>query len=111
MTAISPSSVRRILKAAVIKPWRTRSWIFPRDKDFAVKGARVLDLYDRIWQGCPLGEDEYVISADEKSQLQALRRRHPDLPPGPGRVRRTEFEYRRGAPWPTSPPTTSTTPG
>jgi transposase len=96
VTAISPSSVRRILKAAVIKPWRTRSWIFPRDKDFAVKAARVLDLYDRIWQGCPLGPDDYVISADEKSQLQALRRRHPDLPPGPGRVRRTEFEYRRG---------------
>jgi hypothetical protein len=37
-----------------------------------------------------------VISADEKSQLQALRRRHHDLPPGPGRIRRQEFEYRRG---------------
>lgn len=96
VTAISPSSVRRILTAAVIKPWQTRSWIFPRDTDFAVKGARVLDLYDRLWQGQSLGEDEYVISADEKSQLQALRRGHPDLPPGPGRVRRTEFEYRRG---------------
>ena len=29
------------------------------------------------------GEDEYVLSADEKSQLQALHRRHPDLPPAP----------------------------
>lgn len=96
LAQVSPSSVRRILRAAVIKPWRSRSWIFPRDPDFAVKAARVLDLYDRVWQGCPLGADEYVISADEKSQLQALRRRHPDLPPGPGRVRRTEFEYRRG---------------
>lgn len=96
VTAISPSSVRRILKASVIKPWQTRSWIFPRDTGFAVKAARVLDLYDRTWQGQPLGPDEYVISADEKSQLQALHRRHPDLPPGPGRVRRTEFEYRRG---------------
>jgi hypothetical protein len=37
-----------------------------------------------------------VISADEKSQLQALRRCHPDLPPGPRRTRRVEFEYRRG---------------
>jgi hypothetical protein len=37
-----------------------------------------------------------VLSADEKSQLQALRRRHPDLPPAPGRIRRQEFEYRRG---------------
>ena len=42
-----------------------------------------------------LGDDEYVISADEKSQLQALSRRHPELPPGPGRTRRVEFEYRR----------------
>jgi hypothetical protein len=56
----------------------------------------VLDLYDRRWNGRLLGDDEYVISADEKSQLQALRRRHRDLPPGPGRVRRQEFEYRRG---------------
>ena len=37
-----------------------------------------------------------MISADEKSQLQALHRRHPGLPPGPGRTRRVEFEYRRG---------------
>ena len=36
-----------------------------------------------------------MISADEKSQLQALRRRHPGLPPAPGRVRRQEFEYHR----------------
>jgi hypothetical protein len=94
--AISASTVRRILTAAVIKPWQYRSWIFPRDPEFAVKAARVLDLYQRIWQGRPLREDEYVISADEKSQLQALRRRHPDLPPGPRRVRQVEFEYRRG---------------
>ncbi|HEX3306732.1 MAG TPA: transposase [Streptosporangiaceae bacterium] len=37
-----------------------------------------------------------MLSADEKSQLQALRRRHPDLPPAPQRIRRQEFEYRRG---------------
>jgi hypothetical protein len=56
----------------------------------------VLDLYDRRWQGRRLRLDEYVISADEKSQLQALRRRHEDLPPGPERIRRVEFEYWRG---------------
>ena len=82
---ISAATVRRWLHADAIKPWQHRSWIFPRDPDFATKAARVLDLYDRTWQGTPLGEDQYVISADEKSQLQALRRRHPDLPPGPGR--------------------------
>ena len=96
LESVSASTVRRWLAEDAIKPWQYRSWIFPRDPDFAVKAGRVLDLYDRRWQGRPLGEDEYVISADEKSQLQALRRRHPDLPPAPGRVRRQEFEYRRG---------------
>ena len=94
--AISAATVGRWLAADAIKPWQHRSWIFPRDPDFAAKAATVLDLYDRRWDGVELGEDEYVISADEKSQLLALRRRHPGLPPGPGRTRRVEFEYRRG---------------
>ncbi|MBA3529836.1 MAG: IS630 family transposase [Propionibacteriaceae bacterium] len=96
VTAISPSTVRRWLAADAIKPWQHRSWIFPRDPHFAAKAATVLDLYDRTFEGVELGEDEYVISADEKSQLQALQRRHPELPSGPGRARRVEFEYRRG---------------
>ncbi len=96
VVAVSASTVRRWLVADAIKPWRHRSWIFPRDPDFAAKAARVLDLYQRLWCGTELGADEYVISADEKSQLQALSRRHPELAPGPGRTRRVEFEYRRG---------------
>jgi hypothetical protein len=88
--------VRRWLHAAAIKPWQYRSWIFPRDPDFASKAARVLDLYARLWDGVPLGPDDYVISADEKSQLQAVARRHPGLAVGPGRSRRVEFEYKRG---------------
>lgn len=93
---ISPSTVGRWLAADALKPWQHRSWIFPRDPDFAVKAARVLDLYHRRWHEVELGADEYVISADEKSQLQARRRRHRGLPPAPGRTRRVEFEYRRG---------------
>jgi hypothetical protein len=93
--SVSTSTVRRWLAEDAIKPWQHRSWIFPRDPQFAVKAARVLDLYHRVWDGLALGEDEYVISADEKSQLQAVSRRHPGRPPAPGRVRRTEFEYAR----------------
>jgi transposase len=96
VNSISASTVGRWLAGDAIRPWRFRSWIFPRDPDFAGKAARALDLYDRIWDGQPLGADEYVLSADEKSQLQALHRRHRDLPPAPGRHRRQEFEYRRG---------------
>lgn len=94
--AISSSTIRRWLHAAAIKPWRYRSWIFPRDPDFAKKAARVLDLYERLFEGHGLGPDDYVLSADEKSQLQALSRRHRDLEAAPGRLRRVEFEYRRG---------------
>jgi len=94
--SVSASTVRRWLGEDSIKPWRYRSWIFPRDPDFAVKAARVLDLYQRVWEGQRLGPDDYVISADEKSQLQALARCHPGLAPAPGRVARVEFEYERG---------------
>jgi transposase len=95
VTSVSTSTVRRWLGEDAIKPWQHRSWIFPRDPDFADKAARVLDLYERMWRGVELGDDEYVISADEKSQLQAVSRRHPGLPPGAGRDRRVEFEYTR----------------
>ena len=56
--AVSASTVRRWLAADVLKPWQHQSWIFPRDPYFAVKAARVLDLYQRIWDGKPLGEDD-----------------------------------------------------
>ena len=65
---MSASTVRRWLAADAIKPWQHRSWIFPRDPDFAVKAGRVLDLYARTFDGVDLDDDEYVLSADEKSQ-------------------------------------------
>lgn len=40
VSGISSSTVRRWLHADAIKPWRYRSWIFPRDPDFAAKAAR-----------------------------------------------------------------------
>jgi hypothetical protein len=95
VVSVSAATVRRWLHEDAIKPWQHRSWIFPRDPDFAAKTARVLDLYARTWGGIALADDEYVISADEKSQLQAVSRRHPELPAGPGRARRVEFEYTR----------------
>jgi hypothetical protein len=87
--------VRRWLADDAIKPWQHRSWIFPRDPHFAVKASRALDLYQREWEGEPLGEDEYVLSADEKPGVQARMRIHLPLPPGPGRAARVESEYRR----------------
>ena len=96
VASVSASTVRRWLAADAIKPWQHRSWIFPRDPDFAVKAGRVLDLYTRSFDGEPLGEDEYVVSADEKPGVQARHRIHPSAPPGPGRrPMRVESEYHR----------------
>jgi len=95
VAAVSASTVRRWLADDALKPWQHRSWIFPRDPHFAVKAGRVLDLYQRTWQGEPLGEDEYVLSADEKPGVQARMRTHLPLPPGPGRPLRAESEYAR----------------
>ncbi|WP_414642575.1 helix-turn-helix domain-containing protein [Actinocrinis sp.] len=90
---LSPSTVRRWLAGDAIKPWQHRSWIFPRDPAFALKAGRVLDLYQREWEGRPLGQDEYVLSADEKPGVQARMRIHLPLPPGPGRAMRAESEW------------------
>lgn len=93
---ISGATIWRWLAEDAIKPWTHRSWIFPRDPDFEAKAGRVLDLYHRSWQGKPLEDDEYVISADEKTSIQARIRIHPTSPPGPGQPARVEHEYQRG---------------
>ncbi len=63
---------------------------------FAAKATRLLELYARCWNGTPLGDDEYVISSDEKTSIQARCRCHPTLPPGRSRQMRIEHDYRRG---------------
>ena len=93
--SISASTVRRWLASDALKPWQHRSWIFPRDPDFTAKAARALDLYAGIWDGELLGENEFVVCADEKTSIQARCRCHPTLPPGKARMMRVEHEYQR----------------
>lgn len=93
---IGGTTIWRWLSEDAIRPWRTRSWIFPRDPDFEAKAGRVLDLYARSWQGKPLGQADFVISADEKTSIQARVRCHPTLGPASGRDTRVEHEYDRG---------------
>jgi hypothetical protein len=94
--SISGTTVWRWLSADALRPWHHRSWIFPRDPDFEAKAGLVLDLYQGLWEGRPLRPDEYVISADEKTSLQARIRFHPSQPPAPGQAMRVEHEYERG---------------
>ena len=93
---ISRSTVWRILATDAIKPWRYKYWIFPRDLRFAEKAGPLLDLYAGRWQGQPLSSKDHILSADEKTSIQARRRCHPSLPPAPGRAAYIENEYERG---------------
>jgi len=94
--AMSPSTIWRILDRDALRPWRHRSWLFPRDPQFAAKAGRVLDLYQGLWDGRPLSPADCVLSADEKTSIQARVRRHPPTSPRPGQARRVEHEYARG---------------
>src|SRR6266568_4070331 len=63
VSGISPSSVRRILAEHPVKPWQYQSWIFPRDPDFAAKAEVILDLYQGVYQGEPLGPRDRILSS------------------------------------------------
>ena len=99
VATISDSTVWRWLDADAIRPWQHRCWIFPRDPQFAAKAGRILDLYQRRWQGKLLREDEFVLSTDEKTSIQAWARIHPTLAPRPGEPMRVEHEYVRCGAW------------
>src|SRR5919106_4599516 len=77
---ISPSSVGRIWAAAGLKPHRVAKFKLSNDPQFAEKVTDVVGLYlnppDRA----------LVLCVDEKSQIQALDRTQPGLPPRRGRA-------------------------
>jgi hypothetical protein len=101
--AMSRSTIWRILDRDALKPWRYRSWLFPRDQRFAEKAGRVLDLYAGWWDGQSLRPEDCVISADEKTSIQARMRCHASRPPAPrwgkrpGQPIHVEHEYDRGS--------------
>ena len=99
VASIGKTTIWRWLSEDALRPWRYRSWICPRDPDFAEKAGRVLDLYEGRWRGKSLGANDFVLSADEKTSIQPRRRQHPTLPPAAGRAMRVEHEYERLGSW------------
>jgi len=99
VASISDSTLWRWLHEDAIRPWQHRCWIFPRDPDFELKAGRLLDLYERKWDGRPLGKNDFVISADEKTSIQARARIHPTLPARPHQPMKVEHEYERRGAW------------
>jgi DDE superfamily endonuclease len=97
--SVSDTTIWRWLSEDAIRPWQHRCWIFPRDPDFEAKAGRILDLYQRIWKGRKLGANEFVLSADEKTSIQARCRKARSLPPQPRRPMKIEHEYKRLGAW------------
>ncbi|HUY44911.1 MAG TPA: helix-turn-helix domain-containing protein [Streptosporangiaceae bacterium] len=69
VSAISPSSVRRILAEHPVKPWQYQSWIFPRNPDFAAKASVVLDLYQGFFR--PWDHDRVAIMPAQLTGVHA----------------------------------------
>lgn len=96
VTEASAATIARWLAEDALKPWQHRSWVFPRDPRFLERAGPVLDLYQRRWEGRLLHPGEYVICADEKTQIQARKRRYHTVAPAPGHGQRVEHDYDRG---------------
>jgi hypothetical protein len=99
VASISGATLWRWLSQDALRPWRHRSWIFPRDPRFAEKAGPILDLYEGLWNGVPLQPTDCVLSTDEKTSIQARLRKHPSRPVQAGTPMYVESEYRRGGAW------------
>ena len=97
--SLSDTTIWRWLSEDAICPWHHRCWIFPRDPHFEAKAGRILDLYHHIWKGRKLGPNEFVLSADEKTSIQARSRKAESLPTQSHRPMKIEHEYKRLGAW------------
>lgn len=79
-----------------MQPHRSRYWLNANPEDpvaFGQQVATVCTLYEQAGRLAEQGI--HLVSTDEKTGIQALERRYPDIPPGPGRVQLREYEYIR----------------
>ena len=71
-----------------------RSWLTPAyEADFEVKVSDINGLYKQAPELAKQGQR--IESTAEMTGVQALERKHPDLPMLPGKAERREFEYER----------------
>jgi hypothetical protein len=85
----SDRTVGRILRDADLQPHRQKMYLTSHDEDFRQKRDDVLYVY------YDTPSDQHIICLDEKTGMQALERRFPDLPMRCGQPVRREFEYIR----------------
>lgn len=78
----------------MIKPHLNRYWLTPAyEANFDAKVSDINGLYQQAPELAKQGQR--IESTDEMTGVQALERKHPDLPLVPGQVERREFEYIR----------------
>lgn len=105
LSTITKTSIKNILDAAKIKPFRIQYYCENRDPEFESKMHQVLYIYkqiellfDEIGElYIPAGEqDIHTVSYDEKPGIQAIATTAPDLPPDSdhGAIKR-DYEYKR----------------
>lgn len=91
---IAHSTVSLILRTADLQPHRNRYWITPTlNAAFLEQASRVLWIYERI--EALKAQNEITLALDEKPNIQALQRTHPNQPMRPRQIARQEFEYER----------------
>ena len=105
LSTLTKTSVKNILDAANIKPFRIQYYCENRDPDFDTKMHQVLLVYKQIEMlfdengelYIPAYEqDIHTVSYDEKPGIQAIATTAPDLPPTKenGTIKR-DYEYKR----------------
>ena len=93
VTAISPRTVRQILKDADLQPHRTRYWKTARlDTEFKQRAEQVLWCYANAARLACQGI--WVVAVDEKPNHQVLER-NPIRRAIPGSIEQQEFDYTR----------------
>jgi transposase len=86
---VSPATVRRIWKRHGLKPHRVKRFKLSKDPRFAEKLEDIVGLYINP------PAHAVVLSADEKSQIQALDRTQKSLPLKKGRCGTMTHDYKR----------------
>jgi transposase len=91
--SIHPTTIWRWLHDADIRPHRVRYWLKSCDPDFGARMRDVVGLYLAAFEAAGYGDA--IFSVDEKTSIQALERKQPDMLPIPGFPHRIEYEYVR----------------
>lgn len=86
---ISLGRLHQLLDDLDLKPHKLEYWLNSTDPDFEEKQAAIVGLY------LDPPDNAFVVSVDEKTQIQTNTPLHPDKPMRPGTSQRREFQYER----------------